>query len=450
MKSTHKVYRSIVLFVALAVFGISAFMAFNQDLASLSGDAVIHSRLARDLFARNQQDLVDSRGYHLLINSASVAPAPTLSVLPFLWLEQDQGQAFLLIGAVLAFGLVLYLSALFRLIGLPGTAGLLVSLLVLFIPFSPFRPWVSPLYLGVLLVCSAFCLHAAAWLKAPHLGSLAFAANWIGWGALWDLRVLLLALPLMGIVAGRAFKPLDVAAEGTWTHASENPWHTVPASALRRLEGWLQVALLPIVLPVGIWILFNWLIFGDPTRMFRDLPKGYIGVTAILFVVMALSAIVFLLLSRFSKRSYLVVFACYCVMIAVTLPAHDRFDHTALSAEIVPEGADAMSEADLAALDQYLLENTGGRLLIVVGRPGYALMDILSNRGSLVHYLDVDIAQIEKRTPGRDVYVILSESQTNILRQRMGAEKWEKRFMLEANFGYWHVFRFLKPWVPVQ
>jgi hypothetical protein len=450
MKVSLKDYRGIVLFVALVVFGISAFMAFYQGGDSLPGDASIRSRLARDLFSRNYEDVVDSRGYHLLINSAAVAPAPTLFTLPFVRFEQEQGQSFLLLGAFLAVGLVFYLSSLFRFVGLPGALGLLVSILLLFLPFSPFRPWMSPYFLGVLLIVSAFCLHMTAWLKAPHLGSLAFAANWVGWGGLWDIRLLLLALPLLGIVVGRALKPLEVAAEGTWVHASENAWHTVPASAWRRLEGWLQISLLPVVLPVGIWVLFNWLIFGDPMRMFRHLPEGYIGTLSMLFVWLFLAGFLFLLFARFWSKSYMLVFVVYVALLTLSLSTPGRFERTALSKEISSPGQAEVSLEDLQALDRFLLENTGGRLLIVVGRPGYALMDILSNRGSLVHYLDVDISQIEERTPGRDVYIILSAAQKRALRNRIGLQEWDKRFMHEANFGHWHVFRFLKPWVPGQ
>ncbi|MFW6303980.1 MAG: hypothetical protein ACOC2L_05095 [Candidatus Sumerlaeota bacterium] len=453
--------RILIFAAALMTLSFSAFQAIRESSTSdlPASEAVIRTSLARDLFTRNFQYIadtdryeeeVDSRGYHLLINSAAVAPLPTLSTLPFAWWREGSGIAFLLIGAILAFALVCYLPTLTRLMGLHWMAGLIAALLLTILPQSPFAAWQAPQALGFLLVATAVSTHLAAWLRVPHLRSLALAANWIGWGALWDIRALYLAVVMVAVVAGRSLRPLDVADEGAWRHSAENPWHPIPASAWRRMEGWIQITLLPILLPVCIWILFNWLIFGNPRRLFEGLPVPFVGsVKALLVPVMLISAL-FFILSRFWSKSRLAVVSIYGGLLVGSLFIGLSPDSSAVASEIVAAGPVEVSREDLADLNQYILENTPGRLKVVAGRPGYALRKTLEGRGGVEHYLDIDRASLEERTIGRDVYVILSEAQSDYYSRREGMENWRRRFLLEAEFGPWRVYRFLKPWVPGQ
>jgi hypothetical protein len=429
-------HTALVASIGLAVLAAGIFVGLREvRLGNASIESVIRTSLARDLFARGPSGDIDSLGYHMLIDSAAVAPLPTLATLPFLWTEgfTSAPAPFYIVCGVAAGLAAAYVLLLCQAAGIHWAVGLLAALALFLNPWTPLSPARGGMETGTAFLVTAACCHLLLWLRSGGVFSLALGASALAFGCVWDVRF----WPLT--VAGALF----VAGHAIWGRARDD------ASPGRRVEGLLLVFLTPVAFVPGIWGLFNWLIFGNPLRLFHDLPQGFVAETGVWAAwAWGVGGVLFFLTrhGRFVRAG--IVAAWIGSLCAIGYQAASP--ESRVLAGIVGQSAVIEEEIDdLEQLARYLNETAGGRLVLVVGRAGYLVESILRRSARLEHYLRLDPGLMERRTQGRDVLVVLSETQAARAREELSKELvWDDRFLEYARFGQWIVYRFVKPLRP--
>jgi len=433
-------HTTLVASIGLAVLAAGIFVGLAKvRLGNASIESVIRTSLARDLFARGPDGAIDSLGYHMLIDSAAVAPLPTLATLPFLWTERfaSAPAPFYVVCGIAAGLAAAYVMLLCQAGGIHWTLGLAVALMLFLNPWTSLSPARGGMETGTAFLVTAACCHLLLWLRSGSVFSLALGASALAFGCVWDIRFCPLALAGAAFVAG---------------HAASGQAHSQADGVVspgRRVEGLLLVFLTPVVFVPGVWGLFNWLIFGDPVRLFSNLPRGFAAeMGAWTAGALAVGGGLFFLARHGRLARAGIVAAWIGSMCAIGYQAASP--ESRVLAGIVGQSAVIEEEIDdLEQLAHYLNETAGGRLVLVVGRAGYLVESILRHSARLEHYLRLDPGLMERRTQGRDVLVVLSETQA--ARAREGLREnlvWGDRFLEYARFGQWVVYRFVKPLRP--
>ncbi|MCX7044985.1 MAG: hypothetical protein NTX50_05800 [Candidatus Sumerlaeota bacterium] len=422
---------------------------------SLSAEAIVRSSIARELSQPG------SRGYHALISSCLMAPLPTLGSAPLVWINEWQnGIAFYILSSILSAIAALYMVALARSFSLPAPwiCGLALAIALLFNPWTPLAAWRGSSATGSLLFATAIGAHFVAWLKRDKWFSLGLSAGFLASALIWDVRFTPVALLGASIVAGhagalarrerraaiQAAAAAAAAAQGAPLAAPQAlavPAAIVaPAGGKRRVEGSLIVFLAPIVYIPGIWVLFNWLIFGDAQRMFRDLPL-FKGMILHLAQYGAAAMAVCYLATRFAPLGRLAAAAVYGLGVAGLIWLAVSPVSPAMAAIVGTKPDTASYSQSLEDLRRYLRESYGGRLALVIGRPGYLAQRQLGPCTQFIHYLDLmSIEGILKDSPGRELILILSEPQRERYYAQFGKDRWDLFFVADERFGPWQAF----------
>jgi hypothetical protein len=449
-----KTQHALSLILALAVLFVGILLARTRlETGPDCPQAIARTGMARDLFRRDLRGEIVSDGYHNLMNSAAVSPLGTLAALPFAWSDGrlGSGAGCLLLDSVLASLCVLYGFALARRLGMPGLVGAAAMVGVLFNPWRPLGPGgpaAGTGAAGTLLFATAACAHFAGWLRGRRMLALALAANVLAFGLLWDARLAALALLGLGLVVGRTLfgSPTEEQATAEAEYRAPN----AETGRGRRLEALLQVYLVPLVFIPGIWVLFNWLIFGDPLHLLSDLPEFFVSQMAALSVLGGVAGIAAMAMGSRRWLACLGLAAAYVACVAGL--AWQSTGAPAL-AEAMFYGAPGVSIAergDLRELERHLLETSGGRLVVVLDLAGYQVRSRLGDIAGLEHYFNADLMQVERKTRGREVFVVMNRQQEAQWRARLGGDTaWDDRFLEEGRFGQWAVFRLVKPLYPL-
>lgn len=445
-----KTLHALSLFLALAVLVVGIVWSLTRlETGPDCPQAIARTGMARDLFRRDLQGEIVSDGYHNLMNSVAVSPLGTLAVLPFAWSDGwlGWGAGCLLLDSVLASLCVLYGFALARRLRVPGLLGAAAMVGVLFNPWAPLGPG-GPAggtgAAGTLLFATAACAHFAGWLRGRRLLALALAANVLAFGLLWDARLAALALLGLGLVVGRTLlgSPSEEQAVAEADYRAPN----AETGRGRRLEAMLQVYLVPLVFFPGIWVLFNWLIFGDPLHLMRGLPGFFVTQMATLLFVGAGAGIAAVALGW---RSWLACVGLVAAYVACVAGLAWQSTGAPARAEATFYGAPGVSIAErgnLRELERHLQQTSGGRLVVVLDLAGYQVRSRLGDIAGLEHYFNMDLAQMERKTFGREVFVVMNREQEAQWRARLGGDAaWADRFLEEGRYGQWAVFQFVKP-----
>ncbi len=430
----------IVAFAGIVVLAAGLYSGIEEIRGGgSSAESVIRLSLAKDLFTRDREGR-NSRGYHMLIDSAAVPPLPTLATVPFVWIDGlGLGAGFYMLSAFLAAAAVMYLMVLARLAGLHWVFGPLAGVGLFWNPWIEVGPAGGTAITGSILFATAVCAHFVAWLRNGRLSSLALAANVLAFASLWDIRFLLVVPVGAGLIVGRLLGIGGASSSGGKTPKQESLF------TRERLEGHLLLYLVPALYVPGLWFLFNWLIFGDPFRLGRDLPRDFYAATAKLTVLAAGLTVISYFLARCTRVWGAAVVGLYLAgVMGLTAPAVSR-PSSAMAGLTGGKGSIADEEKDLKNLNRYLLETTGGRLVLVIGRPGYLVKPFVEKKAGFEHYLRVDPDLLERRTRGREVYLVLSKYQMEFWESRNRQGSGEERFLEDARFGDWRVYRLIKP-----
>ena len=429
---------------AVAALAANLVMVFLTGAASggkASAEAIVRSCIAFELAGP------DSRGYHALINSSLMAPLPTLAAAPFVWLGRgDSALGFYALTSILSAAAAAYLLALARRMGAPWAVGAALAVALLFNPWTPLSAWRGTSATGTLLFATAICAHFVSWLRRGRLMSLGVAANLLAFATIWDPRFLPAVLVGGAIVAGHAYalrRRLGGEAappeEGAPQAKGAPPGASAQSEPKRFLEGLLIVYLAPALYVPAVWVLFNWLIFGDPWRLARDLGP-FARIVELSFAAAAALALVFYALARMTRHAHWAVGAAF-LCCAGGLAWLTALPPSQAMAAINGQAPTTQSERrDIENLKRYLRETQGGRLILVVGRPGYLLRQWIDSDGLFIHRLNLNIESALQDTPGRELLMVLSAPQVELYRAQFGAERWRRHFLDDEQFGQWQVF----------
>jgi len=383
-----------------------AFLALNAGICAWvagrggsSAEAIIQASLAADLFGGT------SRGYHALIGAFPAPPMPALATVPFLHFERlASGFAFYPLLSGLSLGIVLMAGALAGLAGKGRRWGWLIGGAIMLIPGNPVAAWTGRLETGGVFFVLALAAYLGRWIRGRRLRNLAALANVLALATLWDVRFLPVGLTLIGWVAGLERRRTDIG----------------------RRRALLLVLLVPCIYVCGVWILFNWLVFGNPLRLFEVLPVEYwreFGFWTILAAGLGLAGYFF------AKRGgwRLAVAVALGGVVAMAAGArHSSWTERAISGERL----DGNSQREEAFVEDYLRRNRGGWLILVVGRPGYLVARRLESALRVVHRLDLrQIDPILEDTRGRPVAAVLEAAQADLWRAELGGYFWARRFL---------------------
>jgi hypothetical protein len=429
-------------FVALVVLAFGAALATNLYLSlgviqsgHLSAEAVVRMNIASELFSG------DSRGYQALINSVLMPPLPTLAALPFLWIDQignlPVGTGFYVLTSLLSAMTVGYLVVLGRVLRVTWVIGAVVAVGLLLTPWTPFAAWKGASTTGSLLFATAICAHFTTWLRRearfgekPQLMSLGLSAIFIAFASTWNPLFLLASLPAAGILAGRATTNQRGAPD--------------EERRVGRLEGLLLVFFTPILYVPGIWLLFNWLIFGGLWWLEGDFFPDVQSLTQTVALVSAILAPILFLWARWRRLSGLLAGFAYCLAVGAmiylaSVPASTQ--------RVATLGRNDSSPAEIQATDQLkqeLRESKGGRLILVVGKPGYLIRQSVGADARFIHHNQLDVESVVRDTPGREVYAVLTQEQVDLWKRRMGQERWDRTLLEDERIGQWRIFYCLK------
>lgn len=411
--------------VALVTLAISLFFALNAAAQGRpSAEAVVRMGIASELAGQG------SRGYRALIDSVMLPPLPTLGAAAFLWAERiGWGAGFYILTSLAAMGAAAYLVAMARLLRMPWGVGALLAAIALLAPGSPLAAWRGSAATGSFFFATAISTHLLAWLRREQLMSLGMAAVVLGFAILWDTRFLVFVPAGAALVAG---------------HVRATP----RARRWARLEGLSLVFLTPVLYMPAVWVLFNWLIFGNPLWLLHDAPPGASFLIAWVSLIAFLGgAAIYVFFQRRSLAEALMVGLYGLATVGLLIGALAQPSHAAAAAR----GRNATGQADRAtdtALRLYAERNLSGRLILAAGKPGYQVRRVLGPGPRVVHRLNLaDLDNILRDTAGRDLYAVLSADQAARWRAHFGEEFWRNRFLeVEPDrFGRWHIFWCIRP-----
>ena len=394
----------------------------HMRVSGASAEATIRMGIAAELFGN------DSRGYHALINSVMLPPLPTLAGASLAWWRGATGGAgFYLLLALAAAGAAGYLVVLARVLRMPWGVGAVLAAIILLTPWSPLAPWQGSSATGSFLFITAISTHLLAWLRGKQLMSLGLASALLGLALLWDTRLFVMAPLGVALVAG---------------HVRVGSSHR----RLARLEGLTLVFVTPLIYLPAVWVLFNWLIFGNPLWLFHDAPSPVLWLALWVALVSTVAGgFAFLFFGRRRVAEALVV-GLYGLM-TVGLLFLGLVEPSAASAAAVGRSIEGRAQdRDAKALSHYVSRRLSGRLVLVAGKPGYQVRGLLGDDVQVVHRLEMSaIDAILVDTRGREVYVVLSDDQVTRWRGHFGEEFWSRRFLEDARFGRWHVLWCIRP-----
>lgn len=416
---------------------------------SPSAEAVVRMMIADELSGE------DSRGYHALIDSSMTTPLPTLAAAPFLFVDRawDIGAGFYLLLSLMAAWGAERLTALARALDLRWWwLWGVVPVVALFLnPWTPLAAWRGVGATGSMALATAIVASLVNWMRRDSLLSLGLAANLLGLAIVWDTRFALLILPLLAIVAGRAGGAVivgDVVGE-----IGEGPTKRritirafCPDPRPGRVGALSLVFITPVIYIPLIWALFNWLIFEDAWRFMRDaapLIQPWLAPLAVGVVVFCVGAFASI---RRAPHSVAVVGLLYAIIVC-GVGARAMTPSSTQKRALVGENVTRADIDDARELARYLRESKGGRLILVVGRPGYLIRELVGNEVMIIHRLDFDPTRILNDTLGRRVHAVLTEAQVALWRARLeqghpGA--WDWHFLDDHRIGRWRVLTLLR------
>lgn len=423
----------ILLLIGLLVFPVSILVsARHLKTAFPSAEATVRTAIAEEITG------MDSKGYHALLDSALMPPLPTLFTYPLLlpsaWLTQKiphkHDLAFYLLLGLTASAATIYIITLSRQAlpfqhtpGTPRTAleicatlpGLLLALILFLAPASPIAVAEGRSETGSVFFAAAILCHFSGWLRTGKMRSLALASLLHAIACLWDVRFVVFIPAVLALVAARAGR-----------------MHQSPHEK-GKLQAFLLLYLTPALYLPGLWILFGWLIFAHPLWMTRDATPEFAQAVKTLAIAALCSAPILWLLTRHTRAmpylaALLILPAAGGLAWSASRPLTPETQ--AVTGQIIETPA---QKQELANLDQYLAEHKGGHMILVIGRPGYQLKKIFYPRANVLHRLDLwDIDNILRATKGREVLLVLGNSQISLWKKRLGELNWEKHFVMDS------------------